>query len=703
MASLVSPGVITQLIDESMFVPSVADTVPLFFVATQQDKLQSDGIQTALGTVESNTVRTVTSLRQSLQLYGTPSFLETSAGQAMHGDARNEVGLFALNRYLGIGDLAYVVRADVNLNDDYTATAARWTTRTTSAAAEMQALADAYLNTYNIQNGFAVGDVGYRSTINSTEIGLFARQVLTPLFADVTFANTEFDFFDNNALPALNTAGYQSVDMNAGITSTSLATGLTNSAQIFTATITVDGVSRAVSMTGAVAQTVADLITQINTKLAGAATVSIDGGNLKITSASVGSSSSVFIADSNLFSSLTGYVSLLLPVNGTTADSAMNVYENGFNQPATGTFPGFDGYVAVWVDSMLGTGSVATEWTSTEAAQTLEDMAADFKFTNEFANKTSLGANDAAKRVSIVQALQAVINGNTEVRSELYEYNLIVCPGFPEVVDDMLTLCEDISEEAFVIGDVPYTIDPEQCANWGNAPATAANSRRVNRNVAYYYPHGIGSNIDGKDVFVPASAIAIRTYTFSDRESELWYAPAGVRRGQVTGISRIGYITGTLGQPTTFVDVALNKGQRNALYQYYTNINPIANMPGRGILVFGQKTSQSYASALDRVNVVRLCAYIRRQARKLAFSYLFEPNDQITRDNLKSAIDGMLRIVMAKRGLVDFLTVCDESNNPAEVVDRNEMVLDIAIKPVKSVEFIIIPIRVVAQGANLSA
>jgi phage tail sheath protein FI len=702
MASLVSPGVTTQLIDESMYVPSIADTVPLFFIATQGNKKQSDGIQIALGTTESNTVRTVTSLRQSLQLYGIPSFLKTSTGRALHGDARNEVGLFTLNRFLGIGDLAYVVRADINLNDDYTAVSADWTSRTTDHAAELRALADAYLNSYNVQNGLEPSDPGYRTTINATEINLLARQVLNSVFADSTYARAEFDFYDDNATPATSTAGYQAIDFAGGITSTAIASGLPNDASTFNASVIVNGTVKTLVITGNTAQTFGDLITQVNGQLAGAATIAIEGGNLVITSATVGSASSVQINDLTLFNSLTGYISLLLPVAGTTADSAINVYANGFNQPPTGSYAGWDGLVNIWVASMLGSGAVPTEWTPDEAENMLIDAATDYKYTQEFANKTSLGANDAAKRVMIVEALQAVINSNTEIRSELYEYNLIVCPGFPEVVDDMLSLCEDIDEEAFVIGDVPYNLDPEQVPNWGNAPATAANSRRVSRNVAYYYPHGIGSNVDGADVFVPASAIALRTYAYSDRESEVWYAPAGPRRGQVTGISRIGYIAGTLGQPTTFVDVALNKGQRNALYQFYTNINPIANLPGRGILVFGQKTSQSFASAMDRVNVARLVAHIRRQARKLAFSYLFEPNDQITRDNAKAAMDGMLRGIMTNRGLVDFLVICDESNNTPDVVDRNEMLIEIGIKPTKAIEFIIIPIRVVAQGANMT-
>lgn len=703
MASLVSPGIVTQLIDDSLFVPSIADTVPLFFVATQQNKKQMDGISTALGTVQSNVVRTITSLKQSLTTFGAPSFLKSSNGSALYGDARNEVGLFTLNRFLGIGSLAYVVRADVNLDDEYGSVSASWTTKTTSAASELRSLAEAYINAYNMQNGYLPTDPLYKFTVNNVEIMTFIRQVMAPTFAENTFAKTEFDFYDNGLTPAATTSGFQVVGFDGGLTSGTLPTGLPNNGTIFTATVAVNGSPKAISFAGGLAQTVTTLLVQINAALGSSAVAALVGGNIKITSNATGSNSTVVITDGNLFSSITGFNAMLLPVGGVSADTALQVYGNGFNQPQTDDYFGIEGIVQLW-STIPGAGSSSrpAEWTSAEAQTMLLNAAQDFKATAEFSNKTSLGASDVEKRQSITAALQAVINSNTEVRSELYEYNLIVCPGFSEVVDDMLLLCEDVGEEAFVIGDVPYTLDPEAAANWAVAPASASNSRRVSRNVAYYYPHAIGSNVDGEDVFVPASAIALRTYAFSDQQSHVWEAPAGARRGTVTGISRIGYVTGTLGQPTTFVDVALNKGQRDVLYQYFSNINPIANLPGRGILVFGQKTSQNYTSALDRVNVARLVAYIRRQARKVSFGFLFEPNDSITRANLKSAIDGMLSNVMMGRGLVDYLTVCDTSNNTPDRIGANELYIDVACKPTITAEFIIIPITVKSQGASLT-
>jgi hypothetical protein len=307
-----------------------------------------------------------------------------------------------------------------------------------------------------------------------------------------------------------------------------------------------------------------------------------------------------------------------------------------------------------------------------------------------------LGANDAAKRLAIRTALQAEINSNTEVRSEMYEYNLIVCPGYPEVVDEMLALSVSVNDEAFVIGDTPCNKNPDDVANWANT------SERFNStSVAYYYPWGLASNLDGNDVVCAPSGIALRTYAYSDSVAELWFAPAGVRRGLVTGVSKVGYVSGDLGTPTTFVECNLNQGQRDNLYEYYKNVNPIVYFPGRGIIIWGQKTAASAASALDRVNVVRLVMYMKRGLRKGAFPFVFEPNDQITRDNLKAAADGFLGDIMIKRGLYDFVTLCDESNNTPTRIDRNELWLDVAIKPVKAAEFIYIPIRVLNTGAKM--
>ena len=131
---------------------------------------------------------------------------------------------------------------------------------------------------------------------------------------------------------------------------------------------------------------------------------------------------------------------------------------------------------------------------------------------------------------------------------------------------------------------------------------------------------------------------------------------------------------------------------------YSLNINPITFLTGAGLVNFGQKTRARNASALDRINVARLVIYLRSQLKKLAKPYIFEPNDKITRDEIKAQVDSLMLELVSQRALYDFLVVCDESNNTPSRIDRNELYVDIAIEPVKAVEFIYIPLRLKNTG-----
>jgi phage tail sheath protein FI len=184
----------------------------------------------------------------------------------------------------------------------------------------------------------------------------------------------------------------------------------------------------------------------------------------------------------------------------------------------------------------------------------------------------------------------------------------------------------------------------------------------------------------------------LRTIALNDQVAYPWFAPAGVRRGGITNATAVCYVNGE----GEFKSVALNTGQRDTLYS--NAINPITFLSGAGLVVFGQKTRARNASALDRVNVARLIVYMRGQLEKLARPYLFEPNDKITRDQIKSAADAFCLELVSLRALYDYLVVCDESNNTPSRIDRNELYLDIAIEPVKAVEFIYIPLRIKNTG-----
>jgi hypothetical protein len=305
-----------------------------------------------------------------------------------------------------------------------------------------------------------------------------------------------------------------------------------------------------------------------------------------------------------------------------------------------------------------------------------------------------------AQRKSVVQALQALVNSNQEIRDEESRYfNLIACPGYPELIGEMITLNYDRRLTAFVVGDTPARLTPDATSlnEWG------ANVRRAvedndkgavsfDEYMAMYYPWGYTSDNAGNNVVVPPSHMALRTILLNDQVAFPWFAPAGTRRGGVTNATASGYIS----SEGEFVSIALNTGQRDTLYS--NSINPITFLSGAGLVVFGQKTRARNASALDRVNVARLVVYMRGQLEKLARPYLFEPNDKITRDQIKAAADAFCLELVSLRALYDYLVVCDESNNTPSRIDRNELYLDIAIEPVKAVEFIYIPLRIKNTG-----
>ena len=309
----------------------------------------------------------------------------------------------------------------------------------------------------------------------------------------------------------------------------------------------------------------------------------------------------------------------------------------------------------------------------------------------------------AQQRV-IVKAIQGVITSNEDIRAEDLYYNLIAAPGFVEAIDEMLVLNDDRKDTAFVVGDTPFTLSSTGTSlqNWatnhnnayGNGPDGLVSASKY---FSVWYPSGLSTNVDGTDVVVPPSHMALRTIAYNDQVAYPWFAPAGLQRGVVNNAAAVGYVQST-GQ---FVTVKLNEGQRDVLYQ--NGINPIRVMPQGGIVVFGQKTRQPYASATDRINVVRLENYLRYQLNLLAQPFLFEPNDTITRKAVKDSFDRVLSELITLRALYDFLVVCDLSNNTPARIDRNELWIDIAIQPVKAIEFIYIPIRIKNTGASLSA
>ena len=304
-----------------------------------------------------------------------------------------------------------------------------------------------------------------------------------------------------------------------------------------------------------------------------------------------------------------------------------------------------------------------------------------------------------AQRNIIVEALKSTVESTTELREEQREFNLLAAPGYPELITNLETLNADRKETAFVVGDTPFRLEPNSTdiTNYANNTAGAADNGEdglvtTNSFTGVYYPAGFTTDLAGESVAVPASHMMLRTIAFNDQVAFPWFAPAGVRRGAIDNASSVGFIN----SEGEFETTAVAEGLRDSLQS--VNINPISFVTGSGLVCFGQKTRQLTASSLDRVNVARLVAFTRLQLDKIARPFIFEPNDALTRNEIKQAIESFLLELTSQRALFDFAVVCDETNNTPARIDRNELFVDVAIEPVKAVEFIFIPIRLKNTG-----
>ena len=305
-----------------------------------------------------------------------------------------------------------------------------------------------------------------------------------------------------------------------------------------------------------------------------------------------------------------------------------------------------------------------------------------------------------AQRAFVVSALKSLIDTNRSIRdTDTLVFNLIASPGYPELIANMIAFNNDRGNTAFVVGDTPFRLRPTSTilSNWANNTAGATDNGDIgavsyDEHMAMFYPSGYTTDNLGNKVVVPPSHMMLRTIALNDQIAYPWFAPAGTRRGAVDNATSVGYL-----ENGEFKTTALPQDLRDTLY--LGKVNPIATLNGIGVVNFGNLTRAKNATAQDRINVSRLVAYIRRQLDLLSRPFLFEPNDTNTRNELRSAAEGLMQELVALRALYDYIVVCDTSNNTTTRVDRNELWMDIAIEPVKTVEFIYIPLRLKATGS----
>ena len=266
-----------------------------------------------------------------------------------------------------------------------------------------------------------------------------------------------------------------------------------------------------------------------------------------------------------------------------------------------------------------------------------------------------------------------------------YQFNALLTPGlFDKVHPSQTTAAINNTQTR---GDNLYVLDP---VVYGStiANATAQGDARNTSYAAMYWPWLQTFEPDsGKNVFVPASTMMGGVYAFNDSVSEPWFAPAGINRGGLTNVIR--------------PERKLSQGNRDTLYE--ANINPIASFPGTGTVVYGQKTLQKQASALDRVNVRRLLIALKSYIGQVAQTLVFEQNTAATRNNFLAAVNPYLETVQQRQGLYAFKVVMDDSNNTPDVIDRNQLVGAIYLQPTKTAEFIYLDFNVLPTGATFPA
>lgn len=267
-----------------------------------------------------------------------------------------------------------------------------------------------------------------------------------------------------------------------------------------------------------------------------------------------------------------------------------------------------------------------------------------------------------------------------------YLFNIIAAPGLVYSVSAHRTPMDAIISLAETRGDCIAVAD--LYAYGGSVAQVKGQSAAINSSyAAAYWPWVQLASATGKNEFCPASVVIPGVYAFTDGATAPWFAPAGLVRG---------------GIPTVIqAERKLTRGSRDELYS--ANVNPIATFPGQGIAVFGQKTLQKKASALDRVNVRRLLIALKKFIGDQAKNLIFEQNTNATRNRFLAAVNPFLESVVQRQGLYAFRVVMDDSNNTPDVIDRNQLIGQIFIQPAKTVEFIVLDFTIEPTGATFNA
>ena len=266
-----------------------------------------------------------------------------------------------------------------------------------------------------------------------------------------------------------------------------------------------------------------------------------------------------------------------------------------------------------------------------------------------------------------------------------YQFNVLLTPGlydadYASQISTIITNTQNRGDNIFILDPVKY-----------NSTVSTVVSQAASRNTSYaaeYWPWcQIIDPETGNIVWVPASTVIAGVYAYNDSVSEPWFAPAGINRGGLSQVVR--------------VEQKLSQASRDTLYT--GKVNPIATFPGTGVVVYGQKTLQTRASALDRVNVRRLLIALKSYISQVANNLVFEQNTIATRNQFLSQVNPYLTSVQQRQGLYAYKVIMDDSNNTPDIIDRNELIGQIYLQPTKTAEFIYLDFNVTPTGATFPA
>ena len=311
---------------------------------------------------------------------------------------------------------------------------------------------------------------------------------------------------------------------------------------------------------------------------------------------------------------------------------------------------------------------------------------------------TTFGNPSAAISKSLTGGADSAALGTAEVATgfDLYQdtdtiqVDFLIAPGMANA-SDQATVVNDLAGIAGVTRkDCIVVTSPDRAAVVNNStPVTSSVTTAAGFNSSSYIVVDnnylkVYDKFNDQYIFIPAASTTAGVMAATDANAAPWFSPAGQRRGQYFGVTALAY------SPT--------KAERDTLYK--AGLNPVANIPGQGILLFGDKTFLNRPSAFDRVNVRRLFLVMERAIASAARNVMFEFNDEFTRAEFTNIVEPFLREIQGRRGITDFKVVCDSTNNGPSVVDRNEFIANIFVKPARSINYVTLNFVAVRTGVD---